>query len=372
MADNSDIPWLSQVYAADDISSVHYQRVKLTVGADGVNDGDVSSTNPMPTRPLDNFGFQGQYTPMRDMKMTEPYRVVGSSFGASIDAKFWTAINSGASSASGVANAIATISSGTANSGYGQLSSVRPARFQFAHPLQFSGVFRLPSITAALNTRRWGAYSVSTVTPQNGVYFEVDAAGALSVVTVSGGTPTAVASGSFNGDVSSYTMDTNMHRYEIIYSTAGAWFFIDDVLIHKIIPTTAIMAADFTVPINVTSVNTAGGTTDGTIEFWNGVIIKLGRDITAPLYFYQDGTVAAEVLKIGAGTVQTISISDVTNTAVVTLYDNTSATGTILYSTGAMGSNSVPFTIDLTGVAFFTGLTLAVTTANCKSTVVYE
>lgn len=34
--------------AADDISGVKYQRVKITLGADGVNDGDVSSSNAMP------------------------------------------------------------------------------------------------------------------------------------------------------------------------------------------------------------------------------------------------------------------------------------------------------------------------------------
>lgn len=36
------------VAAADDIGGVKYQRLKLTLGADGANDGDVSSTNPMP------------------------------------------------------------------------------------------------------------------------------------------------------------------------------------------------------------------------------------------------------------------------------------------------------------------------------------
>jgi hypothetical protein len=34
--------------AADNISNVMFQRVKLTMGIDGVNDGDVSSSNPMP------------------------------------------------------------------------------------------------------------------------------------------------------------------------------------------------------------------------------------------------------------------------------------------------------------------------------------
>lgn len=34
--------------AADDISSVLFQRMKLVRGADGVNDGDVAVANPMP------------------------------------------------------------------------------------------------------------------------------------------------------------------------------------------------------------------------------------------------------------------------------------------------------------------------------------
>ena len=35
--------------ATDDIGGVHYQRVKLIHGADGVNAGDVSAANPLPT-----------------------------------------------------------------------------------------------------------------------------------------------------------------------------------------------------------------------------------------------------------------------------------------------------------------------------------
>lgn len=35
-------------FAADDILGVHYPRTKITIGADGSNDGDVSSANPLP------------------------------------------------------------------------------------------------------------------------------------------------------------------------------------------------------------------------------------------------------------------------------------------------------------------------------------
>jgi len=48
MADNSTLPATGDVVAADEISAVKYQRIKLIHGVDGVNDGDVSLTNPLP------------------------------------------------------------------------------------------------------------------------------------------------------------------------------------------------------------------------------------------------------------------------------------------------------------------------------------
>ena len=49
MADNVNITEGTGIaVAADEIASVKYQRVKMTLGADSVNDGDVSSSNPLP------------------------------------------------------------------------------------------------------------------------------------------------------------------------------------------------------------------------------------------------------------------------------------------------------------------------------------
>lgn len=39
-------------FASDDITSVHYPRVKLVHGADGTNDGDIATANPLPVRVL--------------------------------------------------------------------------------------------------------------------------------------------------------------------------------------------------------------------------------------------------------------------------------------------------------------------------------
>lgn len=53
MADNTELNLMSggNVFATDEIGGVHYQRTKLTIGADGVNDGDVSASNPLPIGP---------------------------------------------------------------------------------------------------------------------------------------------------------------------------------------------------------------------------------------------------------------------------------------------------------------------------------
>lgn len=51
MADNTALNTMTggDTIGADEISAVKYQRMKIIIGADGVNDGDISSANPMPT-----------------------------------------------------------------------------------------------------------------------------------------------------------------------------------------------------------------------------------------------------------------------------------------------------------------------------------
>jgi len=316
----------------------------------------------------DNFGFQGQFTPIRDFKVAEPYRMVGTTFHGSLDTNFWTATTSGTGSASGVATGKATISSGTANSGYGQLCTAQNARFMFAHPMQYRGAIRIPDTTIALNTRRWGSFSVSTITPQNGAYFELSATGVLSVVTVSGGTPTAVSAGSFNGDVSTYTVDTNVHAYEIIEFTMGIWFYIDDVLIHKIIPTTDVLYEDLDVPICMTTENTAGGTTSGTIECFNSVIMRLGREETGPAYYHIAGAAATHTLKVGPGKLQKIMFNNTSGTN-ITIYDNTAASGTVI---GIITTTSAAIGEWEYNVAFNTGLTMVTVGNSLDATVIYE
>ena len=52
---------------------------------------------------------------------------------------------------------------------------------------------------------------------------------------------------------------------------------------------------------------------------------------------------------------------------------NTVAAGTVLWTSGSMGAQTQPFTIDfIKGLPFFTGLTFDIVTANSTVTIVYE
>jgi hypothetical protein len=56
MADNVSItPGAGAAVATDDVGGVHYQRVKIALGSDGVAEGDVSSANPMPVVAVDEL-----------------------------------------------------------------------------------------------------------------------------------------------------------------------------------------------------------------------------------------------------------------------------------------------------------------------------
>lgn len=51
MTDNTRLPVPTSegdLIAADDVSGVKFQRVKLTLGDDGADDGNISATNPVP------------------------------------------------------------------------------------------------------------------------------------------------------------------------------------------------------------------------------------------------------------------------------------------------------------------------------------
>jgi hypothetical protein len=299
--------------------------------------------------------------------------VVGQQFiGTTIDANFWTSTVAGAGTSNTQATGLLTSAGGTDNGGHAFIQSVRTARFIFAHPMIWRGALRLPTLAVANSVRRFGPFSHAAGVPQNGLYFHVAGTGALSGGRASGGSETLVASGSFNGEVPSLTLDTNVHAFEIHHYVMKAEFYIDDVLIHTLTPTTAQFdATALNLPISFGVLNTAASA-GATLECWATNTARIGREQTQPRSYRQSGTTAGVVLKRGAGQLHQILISNVSNNAVVILYDNTSAVAPVIWSSGSMGALTTPFGLDAHEIPFETGLTLEITTAACDCVVVYE
>ena len=305
----------------------------------------------------DENGMKGRFTPMKDLKVTESYRLVGTTFGSSVDTNFWTVANSGTGSAAGVGNSIATLTSGTTNGGYGQIQSVRTGRFIFAHPHLYRAGIRIQNLSIAGNTRRWGAFSTTgTTNPNDGFYFELSPANVLSCVSSNGGTPSSTTSGNFNGIVNEYIMNTNVHFYEIVHFLGVVQFFIDDVLLHTIRPTTSMLSGTFTLPITSTTINV--GTSSGTMEVWAAIILRMGRSDSAPQVKFQSGTVTAAVAKSSAGVLKRIVCSTLTPAGTLLLYDAVTATNQVGLITWI--NNAAPNTIEY-DMPFYTGLCYSVT-----------
>jgi hypothetical protein len=323
----------------------------------------------------DGYGHANRTDFIGKQFTVDPFRVVGATFaGTTIDTNFWTAANSGTGSSNTQANGLLTMASGTANNGYATLKTARKGRFIFAHPMMWRAALRIPTVVVALNTRRWGAFTDTAAAPVDGFYFELSAAGALSVNCINNsGTPTSVSSGSFNGQVASYTVDTNVHAYEIHYYVMKIEFYVDGTLLHTFTPTTANLSSMYSVPSNFVTLNSASGTTSGTIEVWASNMLRMGPEETKPVSYLNDATtVAAQVLKRGSGQLHHIVVSAVAANAQVQLWDNTAASGTKLWDSGAMAARTDPFVIDLHQVSFDTGLTLTVLTGAATVLIIYE
>ena len=299
-------------------------------------------------------------------------RLVGPQFvGSTIDSEFWTLANNGTASAAALADGVVSLTSGTANSGSGSLISGATGRFLFVNPNEFRMLSRVTDTTVADCTRRWGAFNVTAGTPwtlDNGFYFSLDGTGALSVNHKrTGVAAVSVASGSFNGDVSTYTMDTNVHAYEILYFEAAAWFVIDTVFIHKFVPTTTKLTDNFTMFIGAESVNSAGGTTSGVMEVFATSMLRIGAETTVP-HYVNITTNTTTILKRSAGRLHRVVVNEFNTSNTMTIYDNSAASGAIIGTVSS--STEGPFDY---GVEFHTGLTIVTAGGSAGDvTVVYD
>jgi hypothetical protein len=181
----------------------------------------------------------------------------------------------------------------------------------------------------------------------------------------------SVSSDDWNNNKSTPTL-TNINTYEIYITNAKVYFIIGGVLKHTASFATSTWTSTVNLPVRLDNTNSGGVDVNYALYCRAATIYRLGELMTQPISKYQSGTTAGLVLKYGAGNLHALVISGVVNNSVVTLYDNTAASGTIIWASGSMGAQTTPFSLDFHLLPFSTGLTLVIATANCNATVIYE
>lgn len=337
------------------------QHVKLDTG-DGTNTQPISGTVSANIRDVQT-SKDVAVTPIRELKITQAVRLVGTVFEGTEDANFWTKAVTGTGAVTFAGQA--SIATGTTANSTAKLTSVRKARFIPSSANQFRGIARFTTAGTADNVRRIGAYDAN-----NGYFFQLSGT-TFGVGSRSGTTDTVVESGSFNGSTDSYTLNTNVHRFNIDYTNLSAQFYIDDVLIHTISSQTDPSVLALTYPITLENNNSNDLDDNIVLDVRVTNIVRLGNLQSDTASKYQSGTTAGVVCKYGAGHMHGIAVSGVVNNSAITLYDNIAAEGTVLWASGTMGAQTTPFYVPL-NVPFGTGLTLVIAAANSTVTVVYE
>lgn len=313
-------------------------------------------------------------SPMRNLGVVQMNRLAGTNFESSAkDTTFWTeiAVNSGTVTQSGGSIVIST--AGGADRG-AQYQTVRYGRYVAGQSNMFRGVVLCPDGPGtANNTKRWGAFTCNgspAVTPLNGAYFEVSGT-TMNVVTVKNGTPAAVPSANWTGRA--FTLDTNAHTYEIWWTNTKVYFFIDDVIRHIVDAGAASWSDTLTLPATLQCLNTGGSSTAVTLEIRVASIYRLGHLSTEAQWQHIAGTVASTQCKLGAGRLHKVVINApgaVNDT--ITLFDNTSATGTVIAAIKFTNNAALVVTTLVYDLPFYSGLFVATSGANLDITVIYE
>lgn len=324
----------------------------------------------------DDYGFPIENTPMGEMRTITPIRLVGSSFdGSVLDPNFWSTslANSGTAVS---ANAEVVLSTNTTANGSSKVYSFRRARYISGSSMGYRGIIQM-SAGNTDNKRRWGiTFGATMPTFTDGAYFELDGT-TLSIVTMKNSSETRISTGSFNGVLGkTYAIAANtVKTFEIYWTNSKVYFVISDKILHTVSATSTTWSSTMSYYIYMDNVNSNGIISNNTLSCRVASIRRLGSLISQSTSKFQSGITAGNICKYGPGNLHQIIISSVSSGAVITIYDNIAASGTILWSGtvtfGPQGGSNL-YSLDFKGIPFYYGLTLVIATQTANVMLIYE
>jgi len=311
---------------------------------------------------------------LRDLRVANIKRILGSNFGSSIDSTYYTVSVAG-TGAGAASNGVLSLTTGATANSTASIVTTRKVRYLSGRANLYRGVMRFGDTGAANNVREFGIQ----IDSNNGFYFRLSGT-TFQIVTRKGGSDTVVSNGSFNGNgtqsAQSWTVDTNFHGFEISYTTSAIRFLIDDVAIHVARPTTTSLTSSVVGVIYASNANSGGGTANVTLDSIALSVSYFGDAVNNPLFYCNSATAETRTLKAGGGTLYSVTIGRAGGAGcTLTIYDNTAASGTIIAifdmtKDAAIGTH----VLAPEGVNFYNGLTyvLSATATAAAFTVTWD
>jgi hypothetical protein len=315
----------------------------------------------------DRYGFAVENTPNDEMRVITPYRLVGATFsGSVVDSNFWTTGSGSGSIVATSAQVILTSSSYVL--GNQTLQSVRSGRYIGGSSNRARMVVRLPDTGSASNIRRWGAFTTT-----DGAFFELNGT-TLKTVTRKTSVDLATSSGSFNGTLGkAISVPTNVNTWEIYYNNSKVYFGVGGEILHTMSASSTTWTDTLHLPIRFENLNSGALSSNLQMNIRNGIISRMGSAASQPTsYYFASGQSAGVTLKIGPGNLHSIIVNSGTNGAVITLADSANAATPVITAMTVSPSTTTPYTLDLKGLPFYTGLRLIVASQNASLTLIYE
>ncbi len=220
--------------------------------------------------------FTGAIGPFRDYQTAVRQVLLSDLLSDAVRPDFWTTTNANGGTTTNASGETTVATSANAN-GSSQITSIQSVPFLPGSAYTYTALVRVSDTGLASNIRRWGVYTVSGLTPQDGYYFELNGTTFQLVYMKAGGGTTFSGAQWSRFTTAPFTLDVQYHRYEITILADYVVFAIDGIVRHVgALTAAAARTATLTLPMTHVSVNTAASATNETLVLRAAATLKLG------------------------------------------------------------------------------------------------
>ena len=338
------------------------ESIPRSLSSDGYLQSSVKSIT-------DALGTAVKVSPQGGMRTVEVSKLIGVSFtGTTIDASFWakTEATGGTGTQTGGQFELLTAVTDASSA---SLQSIRSSRYVngCSNLCRVICDFGGSAGSYATNTRRWGVFTGAINAPTDGAMFEVIDQ-VISIATYKASNPTRVVNGAFNGEMGTTinSLAAGVQTCEIVYTNKDIYFYVNNLLLHHTIASTATWTDTLNLPLRAENINT-GTTTGSSLKIRSFTVFRYGKAEARPAWKYTHGVLSAAngILKRGAGTLH--GVVNGNNKGTLAIYDALSATNQIALIDLTIVLGTQEYDLD-----FYTGLTMVQTDAASDTTIIFE